>query len=287
MSTQTPNPSFRSGPDAIRGGLDITISLTPGEAKALGAEAATLADWFDSALWALSLLRTGLNDRGWEPRDVTPEALYTVINDLDHRLLPRLQGVRDAAVRHHQELGGSLGDLALAMDVAKSTAQSRRNAVMNRPEPTAWERWAIEGGPERERCVACGHPSRPSDPIVTTTDDDSVRIHRSHATTPSSGFFGTPTDDGVAPYTTGTPVAGGFVIGQRLRITSVSGPLADRADLIGKVGEVMAEARDGSINLRGLSGKPRSEEVFADVLGFLVTELEPADDGTATETARD
>ncbi|MER7659797.1 hypothetical protein [Streptomyces albidoflavus] len=277
MSTQTPNPSFRSGADAIRGGLDITISLTPGEAKALGAEASVLADWFDTALWALALLRTGQNERGEQaPKDVTPQTLYTVLNDLDHRLLPRLQGVRDAAVRLHQEQGGSIGDLALAMDVAKSTAQSRRNAVVNRPE-TAWERWATAGGPEREHCGACGHPARQDDPIVTTADDDAFRIHRSHVVTPSSGFFGTPTDDGVSPYTTGTKVAGGFVIGQRVRVTGVSGPLADRSDVIGKVGEVMAEARDGSLNVRGLSGKPRGEEMFADVLGFLVTELEPAD----------
>ncbi|WP_331718134.1 hypothetical protein OG985_50265 (plasmid) [Streptomyces sp. NBC_00289] len=285
MSTQTPNPSFRSGADAIRGGLDITISLTPGEAEALGFEAGTLADWFDTALWALALLRNGYSDRGGQgATDVTPEALYTVLNDLDHRLLPRLQGIRDAAVRRHQELGGSIGDLALAMDVAKSTAQSRRNVVMNRAA-TSWERWATQGGPEREHCGACGHPARPTDPIVTTADDDAFRIHRSHATTPGNGFFGTPTDEGVSPYSTGTRVAGGFVIGQRVRITGVSGPLADRTDLIGRVGEVTAEARDGSLNVRGLSGKPRAQEVFADILGFQVTELEAADG--STEPTRD
>ncbi|MGW1675665.1 hypothetical protein [Streptomyces sp. NPDC002324] len=282
MSTQTPNPSFRSGSDAIRGGLDITISLTPGEAEALGMEAATIADWFDTAFWGLALLRNGYSDRGGQgATDVTPEALYTVLNDLDHRLLPRLQGLRDAAVRRHQELGGSIGDLALAMDVAKSTAQSRRNVVMNR-SATSWERWATQGGPEREHCGACGHPARTTDPIVTTADDDAFRIHRSHATTPGNGFFGTPTDEGVSPYSTGTKVAGGFVIGQRVRITGVSGPLADRTDLIGRVGEVTAEARDGSLNVRGLSGKPRSEEVFADILGFEVTELEAADGSEST-----
>lgn len=280
MSTHAPNPSFRTGTDAILGGLDITISLTPGEAKALGIEAGILADWFDTALWAIALLRTGQNERSQQTsKDVTPQTLYTVLNDLDHRFLPRLQGVRDAAVRLHHELGGSIGDLALAMDVAKSTAQSRRNAVMNRPE-TTWERWATAGGPEVERCGACGHPARTGDPIVTTDDDDAFRIHRSHVVTPHSGFFGTPTDEGVSPYTTGTKVAGGFAIGQRVRVTGVSGPLANRTDVIGKVGEVMAEARDGSLNLRGLSGKPREEEVFADVLGFLVTELEPADEST-------
>ncbi|WP_051842914.1 hypothetical protein [Streptomyces sp. NRRL F-5193] len=186
--TQTPNPSFRSGPDAIRGGLDITISLTPAEAEALGMEAATVADWFDTALWALALLRNGYSDRGGQgAKDVTPEALYTVINDLDHRLLPRLQGVRDAAVRRHQELGGSIGDLALAMDVPKSTAQSRRNVVMGKA-PASWERWATEGGPERPRCAACGHPARPTDALVVT--DEGFQIHRSHTEDPDSGFHG-------------------------------------------------------------------------------------------------
>ncbi|MGW1021934.1 hypothetical protein [Streptomyces niveus] len=282
MSTQTPNPSYRAGADAIRGGLDITISLTPREAAALGPEAGLLADWVDTALWALTLLRNGDTERNATQgtvRTETPDTFYTVINDLDH-LLPRLQGVRDAAIRRHQELGGSLKDLALAMSAPKSTAQSRRNVVLNREGgPSRWENWATNGGPQdREHCKACGHRSKLSDPIVTTADDDAFRIHRSHVTTPGDGFFGTPTDDGITPYTTGTRVNGGFVIGQRLRITGVSGPLAARTDLIGKVGEVTAEARDGSINMRGLSGKARSEEVFADILGFLVTELEPARD---------
>lgn len=186
--------SYQHGDNARRGGVDITISLSPEEAAALGGEAGILTDWFDTALWALALFRNGRTDRATlaPSRDVTSDDLYTVINDLDHRLLPRLQGVRDAAIRRHQELGGSLGDLALAMDVAKSTAQSRRNVVMNRPDgPTSWERWAIQGGPQgRERCKACGHPARPSDPIVTTVDDDGYRIHRSHTEDPRDGFHG-------------------------------------------------------------------------------------------------
>lgn len=142
-----PNPSYRTGPESIRGGLDITISLTPGEAQALGTDAADLADWFDTALWAIALLRTGLNERGGEQQAITPDTLYTAISDLDRSLIPRLQGARDAIIRLHQELGGSIGQAKRAMDVAKSTAQSRRNAVTHRPE-TAWELWATKGGPD-------------------------------------------------------------------------------------------------------------------------------------------
>ncbi|EST17870.1 hypothetical protein [Streptomyces niveus] len=190
MTTNTPNPSFRGGSNAIRGGLDITISLTPREVEALGPEAGLLADWFDTALWALTLLRNGDSVRGADAdsvRAATVDSYYTVINDLDHRLLPRLQGIRDAAIRRHQELGGTLADLSLAMDVVKSTAQSRRNVVLNR-EPSRWESWAANGGPDRNRCQECGYPARPGDALATT--EDGYQIHTSHTTETGGTFSG-------------------------------------------------------------------------------------------------
>lgn len=133
---------FRYGPDAEQGSaVDIVISLTAGEAEALGPEAATLADWFDTALWALVLLRKGRTDDTPTPGVAD---WRTAINDLDHRLLPRIEGIRDAVVRAHDENGGSVGELALAMDVARSTAQYRRDALRN-AEPGVWERWARGG----------------------------------------------------------------------------------------------------------------------------------------------
>ncbi|MFF7013226.1 hypothetical protein ACFY9Y_35030 [Streptomyces fimicarius] len=168
-------PTYRTGADAALGGLDITISLTPAEAAALGSEADTLADWFDTALWALAMLRTGTNEHGHLPgqdvREVTPDSLYTVINDLDNRLLPRLQGIRDAAIRRHNELGGSLNNLALAMDVSKSTAQSRRNAVLDgRDRPSHWENWAVKDGPR-----GAGTKYRwPNKPVTEFTDTELV-----------------------------------------------------------------------------------------------------------------
>lgn len=171
MSTHQ-TPSFRTGADAALGGLDITISLTPGEAAALGVEADRLADWFDTALWALALLRTGDNEHGTGfGREITADTLYTVINDLDHRLLPRLQGIRDAAIRRHNELGGSLNNLALAMDVSKSTAQSRRNAVLDgRDRPSHWENWAVKDGPR-----GAGTKYRwPNKPVTEFSDTELV-----------------------------------------------------------------------------------------------------------------
>ncbi|GGQ34611.1 hypothetical protein GCM10010266_67430 [Streptomyces griseomycini] len=55
-------------------------------------EAGTPADWFHSALWALAMLRT-VNPAA----DTIPSSTWhTMINDVDHRLLPRSEGIRDA-----------------------------------------------------------------------------------------------------------------------------------------------------------------------------------------------
>ena len=133
--------SFVPAAESRLGGGDIVISLTPEQSKALGMEAGILADWFHTMLWTLTTLRT--NDD-----NVSQDAWHTMINDIDHRLLPRLEGVRDAAVRAHADSGGSVGDLALAMDVARSTAQYRREALQ-RSAPSTWETWAKSGGPQR------------------------------------------------------------------------------------------------------------------------------------------
>jgi hypothetical protein len=47
-------------------------------------------------------------------------------------------------VRHHH-LGGSHGELARAMGVARSTAQTRTEALESR-DPSVWERWATALG---------------------------------------------------------------------------------------------------------------------------------------------
>ena len=41
-------------------------------------------------------------------------------------------------------------------------------------------------------CQACGHETTPQDPAVRIKGDN-ARIHKSHTTTPSSGFFGAKT----------------------------------------------------------------------------------------------
>ncbi|MEV3973497.1 hypothetical protein AB0K68_36095 [Streptomyces sp. NPDC050698] len=51
--------------------------------------------------------------------------MNTVIRDLDVKLLPRLTGIRDAAIRRHRKLGGTIGALAHAMDTPRSTTGDR------------------------------------------------------------------------------------------------------------------------------------------------------------------
>ncbi len=135
--------------EAHGGGVDITISLSQKEAAALG-HFFDLADWFDTALWGLSLLRTGESHRGplgAETGPATAGQMATVVGHLDHRLIPRLEGIRSAAIRRHAELGGTVGDLALAMDAPRSTAQYRRETLLAKT-PVGFEHWAANGGPQ-------------------------------------------------------------------------------------------------------------------------------------------
>ena len=123
--------------------LELTLHVTPDEVAVLGADASMLLDWLTSGLRALVALRN--------PTAATadsPEAWDWVLDDLDYRLIPRLQGIRDAAIRAHAAAGGSVSHLALAMDVEKSTAQYRRERVLN-SDPTTFDTWARTGGPQR------------------------------------------------------------------------------------------------------------------------------------------
>ncbi|MGW6420460.1 hypothetical protein [Streptomyces sp. NPDC055055] len=187
---------YRFGPEARRGGIDVTISLTAAEAEQVGDDAGILADWFHSALWALAILRAGhvpANPDHPHPdarkdRPAGPGDWYTIVNDLDYRLLPRLEGIRDAAIRAHAAVGGSVGDMALAMDVSRSTAQYRRDAV-RQADPSLWERWAARSGQERPpRCQECKRTGLPTDALVVT--DGGFQVHRSHTEDPASSHHG-------------------------------------------------------------------------------------------------
>jgi len=135
--------------DRIEGGKDLVISFRPDQAEALGLDLLRLGDWLDTFLVGLASIRTGVismtdpsgKDLGLQPAG--PEWWYWVISDLSVRLTPRLEGLLHAAIRQHAEQGGSYGNLATAMDVERSTAQRRRDAITS-TNPTVWEKWATK-----------------------------------------------------------------------------------------------------------------------------------------------
>ncbi|MGC5010129.1 hypothetical protein ACLQ2R_05135 [Streptosporangium sp. DT93] len=104
----------------------------------LGVDGAWLADWAQTLLWALDRLRSGAWDT---PGEETLDEIQTAINDLEHQLAPRLDGMRDALIRAHFVAGGSYADLALALNRRKSTAQYRADKVLKKA-PSKMEVWA-------------------------------------------------------------------------------------------------------------------------------------------------
>lgn len=142
------NPDIKANPN---GGVDITITLSSEELATLGSDVATFADWTHTALVALAGLR-GLHqdsESGQGEQGGVPGAgWHTIINTLDRQMLPRLEGIRDAAIRAATNSGYSLNDLALALDVPRSTAQYRRQAL-TASAASGWERWAANGGPQK------------------------------------------------------------------------------------------------------------------------------------------
>ncbi|MGV9267405.1 hypothetical protein ACWDRR_22390 [Kitasatospora sp. NPDC003701] len=119
-----------------------TVDLDAEESRAVGIDASMMADWMDTVLWGLALLRTGYSHRNGLRRAAVG-SWEDLINDLVHRLEPRIKGIIDAAVRTHASMpGGTVADLALAMGVPTKTAQSRRDRIL-KEFPGGWERWAI------------------------------------------------------------------------------------------------------------------------------------------------
>jgi hypothetical protein len=67
----------------------------------------------------------------------------------------QLEGIRDAAVRRHQALGGSHGQLGRAMGAPRSTARTHTEALLAR-EPSPHERWVLTRGAVLPPAAAVG-----------------------------------------------------------------------------------------------------------------------------------
>ncbi|MGI5208976.1 hypothetical protein ACQEU6_46360 [Spirillospora sp. CA-108201] len=143
--------------------VDLIVTLTDEEAALLGVDAMAAGEPAHLAAWALILLRTLERDGTFTSRyretgdpDDDLASLRGLIVALDKTVLPRLNGIRDAAIRAHQDRGGSYGQLAAAMNVARSTAQTRADALTAQ-ESSPYERWARGLGPR---------PSAPAPEVV-------------------------------------------------------------------------------------------------------------------------
>lgn len=144
----------QEGVRAKRGGYDLTISLTPDQAEALGVHAYDLVDALDTVLVGLAALRTGADP-------VDPKEGYSLKDSPIEKgkdwqewligsatvLLDRVGAVRAAAIREHVSQGGSYGQLAAAMGVSRTTAQRRRTTVTD-TDPTPAEQWATNPAPK-------------------------------------------------------------------------------------------------------------------------------------------
>ncbi|WP_345572089.1 hypothetical protein, partial [Streptomyces plumbiresistens] len=111
----------------------------------LGSDAVELVESFDTALWALDRMRSGEWKLDGDRDEDTLAEIQTAIRAVVHRLAPRIEATAKALLGQHVEAGGSYGELAQAMDTARSTAQSRAQKIIGNP-PDDWEDWATGDG---------------------------------------------------------------------------------------------------------------------------------------------
>jgi hypothetical protein len=102
------------------------------------------AELIDTLLWALGMLRSGVNVRALSA--LAPQAgdWLRVISDLN-RLQKRVEGARRAAVREYAEMGGDYSRLATAMDMETPQAEALMREV-ELSEPGLMEIWARASG---------------------------------------------------------------------------------------------------------------------------------------------
>uniref|UniRef100_UPI003F4920B9 NUDIX domain-containing protein n=1 Tax=Amycolatopsis sp. CA-096443 TaxID=3239919 RepID=UPI003F4920B9 len=138
----------REGDAAEWGGLDLVVSLTEDQAEALGTDAGTVMETVDTMLTALAAWRSGVDPvlppgrQSMKSRPVSAGGFWTtwVLQDLS-ALAAWTEGALSAAIRDQAEAKLSYGHLALALGVARSSAQARRTSVVGGGAGAA-EMWA-------------------------------------------------------------------------------------------------------------------------------------------------
>ncbi|WP_037579082.1 hypothetical protein [Phaeacidiphilus oryzae] len=123
--------------------LRITISLTPVEAATVGDDAKLMVEIIDSCLWAMGMLRSGVNSRdAGSPAPVAGD-WTAALRGVD-RLPRRVRAIRDAVTRTYAATGGTTRRLADALGISGSAARHRRARIAMRA-PDTWEEWATAG----------------------------------------------------------------------------------------------------------------------------------------------
>lgn len=131
-NTQPVPPAVR----ALGEHVEVTLHISRADAAAIGTtRLVDLTEWFASALRTLAALKTGevveeTADCRVARVPATVNTWHWGINDLEIHLLPALRTLRTEAVRAHALAGGTVTNLAVAMNTVKSTAQSRREKAV-------------------------------------------------------------------------------------------------------------------------------------------------------------
>jgi hypothetical protein len=129
---------FRIDLDTSTHTVTATLTYTETQAELLGFDIAAILDRTDTAILALADFRsdnteTSADTYGQRLTDVEP-------------LVTQLGALRDALIVGHTRAGGSVNELALALNCPRSTAQSRREAAWRKPL-TALDRQITDGRP--------------------------------------------------------------------------------------------------------------------------------------------
>ncbi len=128
--------------------FEAILSYSPEEMRHLGFDPGLILDRADTALIALRALRGG--------EELDRSDYHTLITDVA-KLADQMAALRDALMVAHARDGGSLSQLGQALNIPRSTAQSRLAAVLRR-EPQPWDSW-VTSGPQPSQNTENSHAS--------------------------------------------------------------------------------------------------------------------------------